>query len=53
MEAAGIEKGDVGGVLQLDSSVGCSKDRFGWLGLAAGCSRGGALGRTRGLDPWH
>jgi hypothetical protein len=45
MEAAGIEKGDVGGVLQLDSSVGCSKDRFGWLGLAA-------LGRTRGLDPW-
>jgi hypothetical protein len=37
MEAAGIKKGDVGGVLQLDSVVGCSKDRF-MMGRSSRCA---------------
>jgi hypothetical protein len=46
MEAAGIEKGDVGGVLQLDSAVGCSKDRFvtGRNSRCAARSRGPQVG---------
>jgi hypothetical protein len=52
METVGIKKGDGGGLMQLESAVGCSKDRFvmGESSICAARSRGPPDGT--GFDRW-